>query len=264
MRRTKLAAVLLALCVAALLLTACAQDKDYGYQKALAAFADGEYAAAADAFERLGEYADAPTYAAYTRGLTLYDQGRYLEAEPYFEKTQTFMYGEERYRYCHAYAQEAAAAFEEAAAGFDALADFEDAAIHAAYCRARAAELGKNYEDALYDYAAAGVYSDAPARLDNLQTQVYAYAKQLKRERKYEAALKLFGVLGDYFDSAAQTVECKRFFREELYLRADAMQTAGDLQGAYDAFHALAGYNDAEARADELATLLGIPLPTIE
>ena len=39
--------------------------------RALDTFASGEYAEAAEAFERLGDYAQAPAYAAYSRGLVL-------------------------------------------------------------------------------------------------------------------------------------------------------------------------------------------------
>lgn len=52
-----------------LCLSACSTDYSRSYNRALDTFASGEYAEAAEAFERLGDYAQAPAYAAYSRGL---------------------------------------------------------------------------------------------------------------------------------------------------------------------------------------------------
>ncbi|MEG2718494.1 MAG: hypothetical protein RSA55_03055, partial [Clostridia bacterium] len=87
----------LALCLLLLIcLSSCSENQSGMYSKAVKSFAAGEYGDAAALFERLGDYADAPTYAAYSRGLTLFDQGFYADAEPYFEKSRGFMYGEQR------------------------------------------------------------------------------------------------------------------------------------------------------------------------
>lgn len=70
---------------------------------------------AAEAFERLGDYAQAPAYAAYSRGLVLYEQGQYAQAEEYFAQSRDILYGEERYQYCHAHALAEEGCFAEAA-----------------------------------------------------------------------------------------------------------------------------------------------------
>lgn len=239
-------------------LCACSTDFSKTYKKAIDTFSTGDYEAAASAFERLGNYAAAPTYAAYSRGMVLFEQGAYIEAEPYFEKSKDFMYGASRYAYCHAVGLEAAGSFAQAAETFLSLGDFEDAALHGNYCKGRASEASDS-ETALYAYEAAGSYADAAIRLDSLQVQVYAKAKEFMQSKEYEKALNLFGKLGDYFDSADQAKACKDFFRRELYAQAEALEKSGQLQQAYDAFKGLSGYSDAESRAEDLARRMGLP-----
>lgn len=254
-----LCCLLLALC-----LSACSSDKSGSYRKAIEIFATGDYAAAAEAFERLGDYQRATAYAAYSTGLVLFDQGQYDLAEPYFAQARDLLTGEQHYQFCHAYALEAAGEFEEAKKLFEELTDFEDASIHALYCSARTAEINKNYADALFGYAGAGSYGDAASRLENLQTQIYNYAVDLKdNQRQYDQALNLFSILGDYFDSQVQARECKQYFRDQLYDEAEALLASGDLQGAYDGFLGLSGYRDAAVRAEEVGQLLGIAPPEI-
>ena len=117
----------------------------------------------------------------------------------------------------------------------------------------------KDYEKALYDYSAAGNVTDASDRLLNLQGQIYNRAIELREEHSYEEAIYLFTILGDYLSSARQAVECEQIFRDEQYSQADAMEMAGDLQGAYDLFSTLTGFRDAAQRASDLASRLGIP-----
>ncbi|HNW87712.1 MAG TPA: hypothetical protein PLP25_08325 [Candidatus Limiplasma sp.] len=252
------AALLVACLLLALTLSACSSSPSSAYNRAISTFAAGNYADAATAFDKLGDYQQAATYAAYAHGLVLYDQGDFAAAEPYFEKTQDFMYGKQRYQYCHACVLEKAEKFDEAAEGYRALGEFEDAPARAAYCTARAAEAKEDYETALFDYADAGTYSDAPTRLDNLQTQVYDHAMELKTAKDYEQALQWFGLLGDYFDTQAQAMECKNFLRDQQYDQADAYENQGELKKAYDIFSGLSGYRDADTRANELAVKLGI------
>ena len=218
-----------------------------------------EYEEAAQAFEKLGDYQQSAQYAAYSRGLVLWEQGDYLNAEPYFEQCQTLLMGGQRYAYCHACALEAAGDAAGAAEAFGKLGDFEDAALHHYYNEGVDAENRKDYEKALYDYAAAGDAADASDRLLNQQGQIYNRAIELREERSYEEAIYLFTILGDYLSSARQAVECEQIFRDEQYSQADAMEMAGDLQGAYDLFSTLTGFRDAAQRASDLASRLGIP-----
>ena len=142
---------------------------------------------------------------------------------------------------------------------FGKLGDFEDAARHQYYNEGVDAENRKDYEKALYDYSAAGNVTDASDRLLNLQGQIYNRAIELREEHSYEEAIYLFTILGDYLSSARQAVECEQIFRDDQYSQADAMEMAGDLQGAYDLFSTLTGFRDAAQRASDLASRLGIP-----
>lgn len=257
--------LLLLLCLLlAFTLSACSQDKSLSFSKAVALFADGDYAAAAEKFDKLGDYATAPTYAAYSRGLVFYEQGQYSAAEPYFAQTREFMYGEERYQYCHAHGLMEAEQFAEASAAFAAMGEFEDAPMQAQYCAARAAENAKDYENALFGYEATlGLY-DAEDRLYNLQGQIYNRAITLKNECDYENAIVLFNMLGDYLSAAAQAVDCKNIWLDEQYTQADALESSGDLQAAFDAFSGLSSYRDSATRAQTLADQLGISIKTYD
>lgn len=252
-------ALLLALLLA--VLSACAQDKSGAYNRAVSLFAGGEFAEAAAAFDRLGDYAQSAAYAAYSHGLVLYDQGQYAAAEPYFEQTRSFMYGEERYQYCHAHSLALAGQFAQAGACFEAVGAFEDAPVQAQYCLARDAEERKDYGAALFGYEASVGVADAEDRLYNLQGQLYNRAIALKNEGQFDSAITLFSLLGDYLSSAQQAVECNSARMEAQYDEADSLEAGGQLQAAFETFSALSSYRDAAARAESLAERLGLELP---
>lgn len=252
--------IVLVLAALLLCLSGCTQNKSGKFEAAVKLFAAGDYAQAAEAFEKLGDYATAPTYAAYSHGLVLYDQGQYGAAEPYFAQTRDFMYGEERYQYCHAFALMEAGSFADAAACFEGMGEFENAARQAQYCVARYAEDSRDYENALYAYEAAGQTQDAPDRLLNLQGQLYNRAIAMKAEGDYANAITLFTMLGDYLSAAEQAIQCKEVGLERQYSDAEALEAQGDLQGAFNLFLALSGYRDAADRAQALSVQLGIEI----
>ena len=241
-----------------MLLTGCTANHSEAYRRALDVFAGGDYEEAAQAFEKLGDYQQAAQYAAYSRGLVLWEQGDYLSAEPYFEQCQTLLMGEKRYAYCHAFALEVAGNAAGAAEAFGQLGDFEDASLRQYYNEGVDAENRKDYEKALYDYTAAEDTADAADRLLNLQGQIYNRAIELREAHSYEEAIYLFTLLGDYLSSARQAVECEQIFRDEQYAQADALESSGNLQEAYDLFSMLTGFRDAAQRASDLASRLGI------
>jgi tetratricopeptide (TPR) repeat protein len=253
----KRAAAAALLCLIALLASGCG-DQTAAYDKALALFSEGDYAEAAAAFGKLGDYLQAETYAAYAQGLTYWDQGNYTAAEPYFERARDFMYGEQRYRFCHACALEEAGQFAEAAAWYAGLEDFETAPQRAAYCSARVAMEAFDYEAALIHYRDAGAYADAAARLDALNFEIYDHATALMGEQSYAQAMELFTLLGENYDAREQARICKNYFQDQTYAQAEALVKAGDLRGAYDLFSMLSGYRDAATHASELAAELGI------
>ena len=243
-----------------LFVSACAPNNSGKFETAVELFASGDYLEAAEAFEQLGDYSTAPTYAAYSRGLVFYEQGQFSAAEPCFAQTREFMYGEERYQYCHAHLLMEESRFAEAAEAFSRMGDFEDAAIQAQYCLARQAEISADYEAALYGYEACAGLHDAYDRLLNLQGQLYNRAIELKAESNYAAAITLFTMLGDYLSAADQAIECKTIGLELQYAEAENLEAAGDLQGAFNLFYALSSYRDAADRAESLAAQLGIEI----
>ena len=258
--RKKRCLLLLMLASLPFCLSCCTQNNSGKFESAVKLFANGDYPEAAEAFEKLGDYATAPTYAAYSRGLVLYDQGQFSAAEPYFATTREFMYGEERYQYCHAFVLLEAGQLAEAEAAFLKMGEFEDASVQAQYCAARAAEERKDYEAALYGYQASASLHDAEDRLYNLQGQLYNRAIALKSEGNYAGAMPLFTMLGDYLSAADQAIECKEIGLEQQYADAEALEAMGDDQSAFDLFYALSGYRDAADRAQELANRLGIEI----
>lgn len=259
----KRAAALLLTCVLALAVSGCG-DNSVAYDKAIAVFGEGDYAAAAAAFTRLGDYLDAKTYAAYAQGLTFYGQGNYTAAEPYFEQTRGFMYGEQRYTLCHAAVLEAAGQYGEAAEWYVKLGEFEDAPKRAAYAKARQAMENEDYATALAAYQDADGYSDAAGRLDALNFEIYERAAALRDAKSYAEAFTLFTLLGNQYDAEEQARICKNYSLDQTYAAAEAMIAAGDLQGAFNQFSMLAGYRDAAARAAELAAKLGIDVSSGE
>ena len=256
-RKMRLLALLCALLVC---LCGCTQNNSGKFESAVKLFANGDYAEAAEAFEKLGDYSSAPTYAAYSRGLVFYEQGRYAEAEPYFAQAREFMYGEERYQYCHAYALLEAGAYDEAAASFAEMGEFEDAPLHAEYCRGRAAELARDYETALFCFAASAEVQDAEDRLYNLQGELYNFAIECKKEGNYKDAIAFFTMVGDYLMAAEQAIECKEVLLEQQYADAEALEASGDWESAFAIFNALSSYRDAAERAQTLANWLGIEI----
>lgn len=254
----KSAALLLTLMVCAALLCGCGADYTGAYKTALGLFADAKYDEAAAAFARLNDYRESAVYAAYSQGLVYYEQGRYADAEPYFEQAQGFMYGTQRYRYCHAYALLRQGEARAAGEAFRALGDFEDAPARASYCEALDAEAQKDYATALIRYEDAGAIEDAADRLDNLRVQIYAKANEYKDAGQYEPAMTLFAMLGDYRYAQELAQECKQVYNQQRYDEADRLEAEGALSEAYDAFRALTGFIDADARANEIGEILGV------
>jgi len=279
-RHLKARALFSLLLCCAMALTACSGSRDVAYQKAVDLFAGGDFEAAAAAFERLGDYQQALTYAAYSMGLVLLEKADYTGAEPYFEKSQSFMYGKTRYHYCRAYGLQEGGQFLEAMELFKTLGEFENALQGYYYCLGRAAEDAADYESSLYAYPLAAGYADTDARLDNLQYEIYTRAMQSKVDaitsmenpddlrpdiaEDFQEALSLFTILGAYQSSRLHARDCIERLRQLKYDEAESMERDGKLQEAYEAFWALSGFNDAAARAEELASRLGIPIPDEE
>ncbi len=78
----------------------------------------------------------------------------------------------------------------------------------------------------------------------------YRNAVALQQAGEYEEAIKAFGALNGYRDSAAQIEACQTGIKERYYQAAVALQQAGEYEEAIKAFGALNGYSDSAAQIE--------------
>jgi tetratricopeptide (TPR) repeat protein len=168
------------------------------YDEAVALFAAGDYRQAYDAFDKLGDYRDAPSQRSLVQKWLDYEAARALmDAEDY----------------------------EAAKRAFEALGNFEDAVEFAAFCRnsieyhaAIASFESDDLETALKTFSALSTigFSDASEWEDKTS---YAIAAKLYDEGDYYGAYKTFKALGSYEDSAARMEQCTTAYPSsgELY-----------------------------------------------
>ncbi len=197
----------------------------YRYESAVSLLRDARYAEAADAFEALGAYRDAPSYAMYSRAADAGEKGSYLTA----------------------------------AENLRAMDGFGDSAVLSVYYEARAREDVLLYEDALTLYSSVSLYRDAGARMAALPGKIlerdYASAAEKEERGALSSALLAFRALGDYRDSASRAEALEERIaaekNEAAYARAEAALEEGRFADAREAFLALGGYRDSAERAGE-------------
>ena len=170
----------LLVCALALALSGCG-DPAAAYDKALAIFAEGDYAEAATAFSKLGDYLQAETYAAYAQGLTYYEQGSYSAAEPFF-RADAGLY----VRRGSATASAMPACWRRRSSlprrrsGLRRSGSLRTRYSAPRTARPRTAVEAGDYEAALIHYQDAAGYADAAARLDALNFEIYERATGFK------------------------------------------------------------------------------------
>ena len=184
------------------------------YQAAEALYASGEYAQAAQAFEAMGGYEDAPERALASH-------------------------------YAHAEALLSNGEYDAALTAFTALGDYSDAparipAVH--YAKAEALYANSDYEQAAQEFEAAGDYEDAPQRA---QAAHYAHAEVLLAAGDDNGALAEFALAGNYQDAAKR-------IQAIHYANAEELLAAGDTDGAAAEFEAAGDYEDAPERAQAI------------
>ena len=176
------------LVMAALLLAGCdSQD----YQQAQALYQAGDYAAAAQAFDALGDYRDSSELASachYAAAKALFDAGEYTEASREFTLLGDYEDSAEMVSACqYALAEKLYEAGEllAAEASFRALGDYQDSPQRVLACRYEQAvallETG-DYAGALEALEALGDYADGPELLQKarwLLLQEYLIAQPL-------------------------------------------------------------------------------------
>lgn len=185
-----------------------------GYGQAEEAYANGEYARAAEAFEALGDYGDSAAQASKAR----YAQAGALEAEG---------------RYA------------EAADVYLALGNYGDSAARARAARlAQASKLLENgaYAEARVLYAS---FPDSAEAAEGVLACDYARAEALADEGEAEAAAELFASLADYADARARAHQLR-------YGLAEAAWQAGDAERAAALCAKLSGDDDSDGKVAAL------------
>ena len=230
-------------------------DQFAGYCRGLEEGEKGEFDTAAELFRELGEYRDSSKMCVYytaraleinaeTGGLDRVDQ--YLSAAEYYNEVESFRDSKERSEKCYQAAYSIAQAlaeqkqYEQAEKAYIQLDKYLDSASLAQKAKA----------DALYeagDLAAADVIYK---KLDK-QYQTYANdyqdkyekANELKAQKQYDEARKLFITLGEYEDSSKQIQDC-------TYLEATDLLDEKKYDEAATLFSGL-DYKDSSALALE-------------
>ena len=218
------------------------------YQAAEALYASGEYAQAAQAFEAMGGYEDAPERALashYAHAEALLSNGEYDAAITAFTALGGYSDASARIpavHYAHAEALLAAGDNNGAAAEFEAAGDYEDAperALAAHYAHAEALLAAGDDSGALAEFALAGDYKDAPERIQAIH---YANAEELLAAGDAAGAAAEFEAAGDYED-APERAQAIRF------APAEAMEAAGNLGAAAILYGQLGDYSNARERS---------------
>ena len=202
--------VVLCLVLSCLLLCGCASQD---YKKAKSLLEQGDFTAAAEAFEALGDYqdsADQLTECRYQLALAAMGQGDYAGA----------------------------------AEAFMALNDYQDSADQLTECRyqlALAAMGQGDYAGAAEAFEALNDYQDSPNQLTECRYQLALAAMD---SGDYAEAKKAFEALDNYKDSIDQITECH-------YQLASEALAQGDYSGAITSFEALGEYKDSAEKISE-------------
>lgn len=158
-----------------LLLAGCARDD---YEQAQTLYQAGDYRAAAEAFDALGDYEDSARMAAvcrYAQAMALFEAGEYTEASR----------------------------------EFTLLEDYEDSRRMVLACQYALAEKLYDAGDLLAaeaSFAALGDYEDSRERADRCR---YELAGQLLAGGEYLEAAQAYGELGDYADAAQRQQDAR-------------------------------------------------------
>ena len=206
-----------------MILSGCASMQSK-YEKGNALIAKGEYQKAAEAFEALGGYEDAPQLVMYCRAMAAGEEGKYQDCISTLEN----------------------------------LGQFKDAPMQLNYYRARSLEAtGALPADDLqwYDqdgwtsyFCAADIYSGMPlfrdctARSEACYEAVYARALALGGQNNYNAAIEVLTTLGPWGTAATQAD----------YYAACNLSASGYPLLAADQFDLLGEYADAPEKAAAL------------
>lgn len=261
MKRLCLLPLLLVLC-------SCAANNEAYYQQAQLYLGSEEYAAAADMFALLGEYADAADYALYCQGLAALAEGELALAQADMTLVAPFKSSQRYQRYIAARQQEAAGDLSQALETYTAMGSFAD-------CQARAAALAEEIPRQQMSHAAslmrAGRWAPAATLLEPLNTQesrslleecysqlqqiAYQQAEQLYRNGQYQEAMAAFESLGD----SAMVRLCRSAMYAQLE-EAYATASMGNAQELMEGYAEMEDYFASPLRLETLQERFGVNL----
>ena len=225
------------------------------YSRACAAAEEGDFYTAAQAFESLGDYKDCKLLAAYYTARQSEDSGEYytrsyLSAIREFKSIYLFRDAREHIDRCYEKAYDAAdkeggnGDYEAAVYVLKNLDSYKDSRTLASYYSACSELSGENYKEALKMFGELGEYRDSAEKLELTREAAYRKAEEYLSEEKYSKAYDLFETLGSYSDSAERIKASK-------YERAEKWLAEMNYEEAYAMFEELGDYSDAKTRIQQ-------------
>ncbi len=227
------------------------QLTDIAYQRAVAIYDNGEWAAARAAFEALGDYKDSEARildAWYYEGTQALDAGKAEEGIAILASIPGHRDADERilkHHYEQGVALRAEGKLDEAAEAFYAAIGYEDAEAQANECFYDPAVVAYDtfdYERAAQLFSKILPYRDAQ---EKWQQSVYEAAKKCMAEIRYaDAAAWLRQLPADYQDAATLLLDCTYQPAKNAYIR-------GDFAEAIEGFTAVIDHRDSAEMANK-------------
>ena len=206
-----------------MILSGCASMQSK-YEKGNALIAKGEYQKAAEAFETLGGYEDAPQLVIYCRAMAAGEEGKYQDCISTLENLGQFKDAPMQLNYYRARSLEATGALPA-----DDLQWYDQDGWTSYFC---AADI----------YGGMPLFRDCTARSEACYEAVYARALALGGQNNYNAAIEVLATLGPWGTAATQAD----------YYAACNLSASGYPLLAADQFDLLGEYADAPEKAAAL------------
>lgn len=214
------------------------------YNSARTLMENRDYAAAMDAFEKMGDYKDSAYMAekcCYLHGEQLLEAGKYEAAKSAFQEVPYFDNAEEMLLECdYRYAAQLLSQkkFTEAEQAFTLLEDYKDSKTQIQECQYQQAEelyAKKNYSAALKFYPYLQGYKESAARADDCYYQIGM--EHLKYQEYSDAYYSFIHASRNYRDTSERTSECLYYIVKDMYEDkdyADAYDWLSELESRTD------------------------------
>ncbi|MBR1685182.1 MAG: hypothetical protein IJ708_08585, partial [Clostridia bacterium] len=192
------------------------------FSQAMSQLSQAKYEEAAQSFDQLGAYSDAPLWAMYSRALQNIEDEAYALASVSLEQ----------------------------------LGDFNDSQLRLQEVLSLSYEQVWDYESALKVYRAYPNYLDfaerAKAIPEKIRDREYRIAEGYEEAGKLQEALDAFNALLPYRDSTQRAAALQKQIVQAAYEAAEALEQEGALEAAYNAFTEVVPYADSESRAEKI------------